>query len=421
MIYLILTVIVSICSFLSISRRDYSFIGYLLVITLALFAGLRHEVGAKPDWEVYYQVFSDAPEHLSNLLTYFSDNNRLEKGYLTYNFIIHSIFDDFNFFLVFTALITIGLTYKSVSIYTPMTIFALLLYMRYGYFQFNMIFLRQGIAVAIFLYSIQFIKSRNAICYYFLNTIAITFHVSLILVLPLYFIVNRKYSPRVFIILLGAAIFLQSINIIKVLADALPSSNIILFAFKSYVASGEVKPFSFSFIEKPLMFFVLLYFYERLSKKLEYFDIFFNLSFIGLIFSILLLQFEDLSDRFVIIFNIANIVLLTYLMRAFDGVGKVLYLLVLSVVVMFFVFTMTNTQQYTPYNILGKFYFLRSCSSLMAYLVVMKSSLLFSNSLNAAITPSGITSISSSTSQTKSALDESTPSIRLLAKPRSTE
>lgn len=357
MIYLILTAVVALFSYLSVVKKDYSFIGYLVVITLALFAGLRHEVGAKPDWEVYFQVFNDAPEHFSNVLAYFSENSRLEKGYLLYNFLVHSIFDDFNFFLVFTALITIGITYKSASIYTPMTILALLLYMRYGYFQFNMIFLRQGIAVAIFLYSIQFIKSRNALYYYFLNAIAITFHVSLIVVLPLYFFVHKQFRARTFLLILSTAVLLQSINIIKMLADVLPSSNVVFFAFKSYVASGEPKPFSFSFIEKPLMFFILLYFYERLAKRFEYYHVFFNLSFIGLIFSILLLQFEDLSDRFVIIFNISNIVLLTYLMRMFKGIGKPLYLLILSVIVMFFVFTMTNTEQYIPYNILGKFYF----------------------------------------------------------------
>lgn len=357
MIYLILTAVVSLFSYLSVSKRDYSFIGYLLVITLALFAGLRHEVGAKPDWEVYFQVFNDAPAHISNLLTYFSENSRLEKGYLFYNFIVHSVFDDFNFFLVLTALLTIGVTYKSTSIYTPMTILSLLLYMRYGYFQFNMIFLRQGIAVAIFLYSIQYIKSRNALYYYLLNIFAITFHVSLIVVLPLYFFIHKRFSARTFLVILGTAVFLQGINIIKVIADILPSSNIVFFAFKSYVASGEAKPFSFSFIEKPLMFFILLYFYEKLAKRFEYYHVFFNLSFIGLIFSILLLQFEDLSDRIVIIFNISNIVLLTYLMRMFKGIGKPLYLFVLSLIVMFFVFTMTNTAQYIPYNILGKFYF----------------------------------------------------------------
>lgn len=357
MIYLIITSIVALFSYLSVTKRDYSFIGYLVVVTLALFAGLRHEVGAKPDWEVYHQVFYDAPEHLSNLFAYFANNARLEKGYLLYNFIIHSIFDDFNFFLVFTALVTIGVTYKSASIYTPMTILSLLLYMRYGYFQFNMIFLRQGIAVAIFLYSIQYIKSRNAIYYYLLNALAITFHVSLIVVLPLYFFVHKQFRARTFLFILASAVLLQSINIIKIIADSLPSSNVIFFAFKSYVASGEAKPFSFSFVEKPLMFFALLYFYDRLAKRFEYYHVFFNLSFIGLIFSILLLQFEDLSDRFVIIFNISNIVLLTYLMRIFKGIGKPLYLLVLSLIVMFFVFTMTNSEQYTPYNILGKFYF----------------------------------------------------------------
>jgi hypothetical protein len=355
MIYLILVAVLTLFSYSSIAKKDYSFLGYTLVLVLALFAGLRHEVGAKPDWEVYYQVFYDAPEYISHLFNYFADNNRLEKGYLTYNFIVHSITDDFNFFLVVTALITIGLTYKSVSIYTPMTIFALLIYMRYGYFQFNMMFLRQGIAVAIFLYSIQFMKSRNAYAYFLLNLLAVTFHVSLILVFPLYFFVNKKFKPRVFISILIGALFLQGINVIKLIADVLPNSNVIFYAFKSYVASGEPKPFSFSFIEKPLMFFILLYYYERLAKRFEYFDLFFNLSFIGLILSILFMQFEDLSDRFVIIFNISNIVLLTYLMRVFKGEGRLAYLSIVSFIIMFFVFKMTNSEQYIPYNVLGKF------------------------------------------------------------------
>ena len=74
----------------------------------------------------------------------------------------------------------------------------------------------------------------------------------------------------------------------------------------------------------------------------EYYNLFFNLSFIGLILSILFLQFEDLSDRFVIIFNITNIVLLTYLMRIFKGGGKLVYLFIVSLIVVFFVYKITN-------------------------------------------------------------------------------
>ena len=357
MIYLILIVFIATLSLFSSAKRDYGLVGYLIVIILALFAGLRFEVGSKPDWDVYYTVFYDAPERFSQLLLYFSDNDRLEKGYLLYNFIIHSIVDDFNFFLVCTALLTIGLTYKSISYYTPMTIFALLIYMRYGYFQFNMMFLRQGIAVAIFLFSIRYIQTRKAFKYLFLNVLGVTFHISLIVVLPLYYFVHRIYSKRTLLVILSLAIVFEYIGGIRLLADKLPSSNILFYAFKSYVGRDEIKAFSFSFIEKPLIFFLLLYYRDVLIERFKYFNVLFNLSFIGLVLSIVFYQFEDLNDRFVIIFNIANIILLTHVASLFSRENKVLYIFIISVVVIYFVFQITNVEQYTPYNILGRIYF----------------------------------------------------------------
>ena len=229
--------------------------------------------------------------------------------------------------------------------------------MRYGYFQFNMMFLRQGIAVAIFLFSIRYIQTRKAFKYLLLNVLGVTFHISLIVVLPLYYFVHRIYSKRTLLVILSLAIVLEYIGGIRLLADNLPSSNILFYVFKSYVESGEIKVFSFSFIEKPLLFFILLYYRDVLIERFKYFNVLFNLSFIGLVLSIVFYQFEDLNDRFVIIFNIANIILLTHIASLFSRENKVLYIFIISVIVIYFVFQITNAEQYIPYNILGRMYF----------------------------------------------------------------
>ena len=60
---------------------------------------------------------------------------------------------------------------------------------------------RNLISITIFLYSIRFIESKNLLIYSLLSILALGFHTTSIIMIPVYFIINRKINNYIFIVL----------------------------------------------------------------------------------------------------------------------------------------------------------------------------------------------------------------------------
>lgn len=87
---------------------------------------------------------------------------------------------------------------------------------------FNIV--RQYFSVALFLYSLKYIQSRQLIRYIICITVACMMHLSSIILFPLYFILNKKYSIKTYIILAAILFFIAYsiepiINTLTVLSD----------------------------------------------------------------------------------------------------------------------------------------------------------------------------------------------------------
>ena len=63
---------------------------------------------------------------------------------------------------------------------------------------FNIV--RQYFSAAIFLYSLKYIKSKQLICYILCITTACLMHISSIILFPLYFVLNKRFSFKTYII-----------------------------------------------------------------------------------------------------------------------------------------------------------------------------------------------------------------------------
>lgn len=60
--------------------------------------------------------------------------------------------------------------------------------------------IRQVVVCGMFLYAIKYIENRNIIKYVFFIIIGYFFHASVLILLPLYFVLNMKYSNKVYIL-----------------------------------------------------------------------------------------------------------------------------------------------------------------------------------------------------------------------------
>jgi hypothetical protein len=135
--------------------------------------------------------------------------------------------------------------------------------------------LRNVKAILLLFIALKYIFNRNYIKYFLMSLLALSFHVSSIVMFPLYFIINKKYSKRgLFFILLGSLfffvfgnrIFLQIVEIIfPFLPGRLPAlvENYILAESAFSISRG----LSLGLIEKLFTYFFVFYFYEKLCDK----------------------------------------------------------------------------------------------------------------------------------------------------------
>ena len=87
------------------------------------------------------------------------------------------------------------------------------------FFAFSMTGLRQTAAISIVLLSFEFVRTRKALPYFLLMLLAIAFHRSAILALPIYYLYSIRMTPfkRLVLLLLIPAIYLFRYNIITLL------------------------------------------------------------------------------------------------------------------------------------------------------------------------------------------------------------
>jgi len=191
------------------------------ILFLIVIAGLRYNTGR--DYLNYYQIYDWIKE----------GGKRFEPGfYYLFKFLGSFGFSyQFSLFLISTFLILIvykyllkpiPLRYRYVSFF-----FFLIIWENYFTFVANSL-IRQSIAIGIFIISVEFIIKKNFLAYFVMIFIGAMFHLSMVLLLPLYLI--RKINVKVlyiFIYVLGIFFIFPQIlpNILKTILDGIGLSQ----------------------------------------------------------------------------------------------------------------------------------------------------------------------------------------------------
>lgn len=354
--YLLILFIVTVCGFMDVYIEDkkirnlvYVFLCFLLVI----FAGTRFETGS--DWSGYTHTFNHEVGTLKQLLTgeVSLSDSRMESGYIIVNSIVKSLGGSINEVFLIMAAITLSIIFKSCKKYTPYCFIAILIYLRYAYPQTNFMFVRQGLSIAVFLYSIKFIYEKNFLKYFICITICVLFHKSTLVLYPIYFIVNREYKTNILVILMVLSIvlgFTRWINFITLITPEGIDKSI-----SSYLSTGMSAGISPAMIEKILVISIALVFRKKLSEKFEYFNIFLNLYVISFMSYYSLMESYVLQQRMVIIFNISGVILISYFIYLGKNklVKSIIYLIITSMVSIFFITSISlfdKNSEYLPYK-----------------------------------------------------------------------
>ncbi len=179
------------------SNSTFLFVFFLL---LSLLVGGSDMLGGY-DRYIYGEVFDSAADNVTSRMpfaTFFTGWGFAEKGYMFYNWLLAHFTENRYIFILITTLLIYVFLYFSFYRHMKSYTYALLLFLGLWFF-FTFTYLREVVAVAISSLAITYVIKRDFVKFILVVLIAYSFHHSALILLPVYFLPIKKWSPRTII------------------------------------------------------------------------------------------------------------------------------------------------------------------------------------------------------------------------------
>lgn len=312
--YLFLAIVVGIFTELSFKvKNKYLRILNALIAILCptFFFSVRYGIGT--DYESYIRIF--------NLISTGQDT-RMEWAYFLINKTVAYFGGSIEvvFFLVgIIMFLFIYLTLKDhrkvISPGLGMFIFILF------YYQMSFNTIRQVVAVAVLLYSFKFIKDRYFIRFLLLIILASGFHISSLIMIPVYFIYNLigKQQRRITRLLFYTVTLLIVIGLDKLLIPILSNVESLNYYLK-YLDQESTLESGFGFIIRQLPFLAVgFYLYTYIGKYDKNFSFYYFMFIVSILFGFTRFVGADYIGRISLNFEIILVLLIPYLVRVLNN------------------------------------------------------------------------------------------------------
>lgn len=191
---LLLILILGIC-FCEIkkSKQNNMIFLFLASIAMIILSYLRADtVGI--DYKQYATYFSQVRNGGWSYLISSANGYRIEPGYSLLNYLVSLFTGDVHIYMLVVAIITVSLAAVLFYRYSPIPWIGMFVYISFGFFGNSLSFIRQSIAISIFLFSIHFLKNKKFLPYLLIVLLAASFHKSIIIMIPVYFIAHIKVN-----------------------------------------------------------------------------------------------------------------------------------------------------------------------------------------------------------------------------------
>lgn len=264
----------------SIVRKYEKFFLLIACAIVWVVVSLSHDVG--PDYQSYKFMYDRLNENFFKQEYLFRMSGYLFRYFsLSYEWFyswITSVYLLFIFYCFFK--------YRN---FTPLN-FLIFIVMPYGLIEGGFNYIRQNVALGLFYFSLIAIINKKSIKYFLLNLIGFLFHKSAILLLPLYFVLNKtwkkKHCVTIFIVVLFATLSLNlpivRVLLIKILtAIPLYGSTYAEFRDGAFIEGLSVKGIA-SYVYQLIPLLLLLIYKDRIvSNKIE--NVLFNITYLSLL------------------------------------------------------------------------------------------------------------------------------------------
>ncbi|WP_347052928.1 EpsG family protein [Flavobacterium olei] len=266
-----------------LTKSQKNIMSFILFFVFVFQAGLRWKTGT--DWQVYLDNFENTIDYSSVIINILAG---FEIGYGSFVFLIKNITDSYSVFLVIHAIVYYFLIFYATKKLSPFPFVTLLVFYvsTLGVLGSN----RQLLAVAICLFSIQYVLDKKPYKFFFLIAIAFLFHSTAILFCIMYFL-NRpvKVNMVIFIIFISFIIGKTSIpiHVFSILGSSVGGAGESKVSAYTELAGEVMSDHALSLvglIRRLLYLTLFLYTSKILQKKIIYYNLIFNGYLFGLAF-----------------------------------------------------------------------------------------------------------------------------------------
>lgn len=266
--YIFLILIFGIFSSLKYKGR-YILRGAALFL-LILFIGLRNEIGT--DYLHYKEIFEQAGRANYGEL-------HGEIGWFFLNKIVRHVSDNFKVITLIHAGIIVFLLHVSLKRYRFYTFSFILFILANSGYTFIVNGMRQGIAIALFFYSWRYIQSREGLKYWTLILLGTLFHISILFVAPLYWLANKAYDVKFYLIVQTITLVFFYTHVIDNFFIKLLSYTNYSFYVDSQFLSSTVNS-GISFVFRRIGSVFVLFYYGKLLRIYPKYVVYFNMFFL---------------------------------------------------------------------------------------------------------------------------------------------
>ena len=314
------------------SGNVFKIVTIVSAFILILLAGLRGDI--EPDYYNYKNIFTNSIIESSIILD-------VEVGYYYFNKLINFLGLQFQWVLFIMAFFSIGIKVIFFKKNSPNFIFSLLLFYCSVFFLYDFIAIRQALALSIFFLAIPYLFERNIFKYFAITLLASTIHISAIILLPIYFFINLKYSSIILYFVLFTCLYLNLFEIkVPLLLDNI--SNIItistnsidkleLYSLEEEFGSVSFKQFAFGFI---------FIFYKKKLNDYKMSNLYINLFVFGILIATLFNEIPQFAYRSKAFFLWTDTIIIVMIIHYVTKKSLVLKIMVYLIVAIIYGFTL---------------------------------------------------------------------------------
>lgn len=184
MIVYIILICIILMSIKRVNTQKYNIFDFIIVISMILIAGFRYNIGT--DYSMYNSMYFN--QNQSNL-------NKVEIGYKILMKIVAPIFGEKSYlFFILCSIITIIPIYVTIKKYSKKPGESIFYFITLGFYTLSFNMIRQAIGMAITFFALRYLFDRKLFKYIITILLASTFHITSLIMIPIYWISKIKFS-----------------------------------------------------------------------------------------------------------------------------------------------------------------------------------------------------------------------------------